>query len=382
MMAIDHFEDDKGKARMDQMGDLGMMDVDAPSAPRVGAHLPWVEKYRPAGLEEVVSHHDIIATCTLDFNPLIWCLIMSFQVKRFVHEGKLPHLMFYGPPGTGKTSTAVALVNTIYGPNHSGKVLELNASDERGIDVVREQIKSFAATRNLAFGRQEDDSSFKLIILDESDAMTSTAQNALRRVMEKYVKHVRFILMCNYASQLIPAIQSRCTRFRFAPIGREAALERLEAVIKAEGLNVSSGAKAALVELSKGDMRRVLNVLQAAASTLESTGELIGEELVYAVTATPHPSELGRILECLLNSTSFAVSLGTLRRIQAEHAIALQDIVAALFERVNGLKLPAPMRVYLTQQLAELEYRLTIGTSEGIQLASLVGIFLLARELA
>lgn len=305
-------------------------------------------------------------------------------MKRFVHEGKLPHLMFYGPPGTGKTSTAVALVNTIYGPNHSGKVLELNASDERGIDVVREQIKSFAATRNLAFGKQQEDdsSSFKLIILDESDAMTSTAQNALRRVMEKYVKHVRFILICNYASQLIPAIQSRCTRFRFAPIGREAALERLEAVVKAEGLNVSSGAKAALVELSKGDMRRVLNVLQAAASTLESSSEVIGEDLVYAVTATPHPSELDRILECLLNSTSFAVGLSTLRKIQAEHAIALQDIVAALFERVNGLKLPAPMRVYLTQQLAELEYRLTIGTSESIQLASLVGIFLLARELA
>lgn len=113
-------------------------------------------------------------------------MILGFAVRRFVKEGKLPHLMFYGPPGTGKTSTAVALINTIYGPNHSGKVLELNASDERGIDVVREQIKTFAATRNLAFGNNssassEDAVSFKLVILDESDAMTSTAQNALRR---------------------------------------------------------------------------------------------------------------------------------------------------------------------------------------------------------
>lgn len=318
-------------------------------------------------------------------------------VKRFVSQGRVPHLMFYGPPGTGKTSTAVGLANDIYGRNHSGKVLELNASDERGIDVVREQIKSFAATRNLAFGRPEDGVGFKLVILDESDAMTSAAQNALRRgtqragpraphrpawlVMEKYVRHVRFILICNYASQLIPAIQSRCTRFRFSPISREAMLGRMEAVIAAEGLRVGEGAKHALIGLSRGDMRRVLNVLQAAAATL-SPGQTIDETLIYAVTASPHPTDLDRILAILMNSTTFEAALDEIRQVQEDFAIALQDIVTALFDRVNGLQLPAAMRVYLTTQLADLEYRLTQGTTEALQLGALVGLFMAARGLA
>lgn len=306
-------------------------------------------------------------------------LIIFILVKRFVNEGKLPHLLLYGPPGTGKTSTAVALANTIFGPNHAGQVLELNASDERGIDVVREQIKTFAGTRNLfATSKDAAKTSFKLVILDESDAMTSTAQNALRRVMEKYVKHVRFILICNYASQLIPAIQSRCTRFRFSPIGKEGCMTRLNKIIEAENVNVSASAKNALIDLSKGDMRRVLNVLQAAASTVK-TGELIDEPLIYAVTATPHPSELDRILDVLLNSSNFESMLSSLRKIQEHHALAMQDIVGCVFERINGLQLPPLMRINLTKQLADLEYRLTLGTNESIQLHSLVGIFLTSR---
>lgn len=275
-------------------------------------------------------------------------------------------------------------------------MLELNASDERGIDVVREQIKTFAGTRNLFSNHQQQKHNFKLVILDESDAMTSTAQNALRRgnlsfnvfylkfhvsflvVMEKYVKHVRFILICNYASQLIPAIQSRCTRFRFSPIGKEGCLDRLERVIKSENLAVSSEAKEALFQLSKGDMRRVLNVLQAAASTIKKD-EVITDSLIYAVTAAPHPSELDRILDCLLNSTDFQASLKNVRQIQDENGIALQDIVGSLFDRVNDLKIPTAMRIYITKQLADLEYRLSHGTNEALQMGSLVGVFLTAR---
>lgn len=196
--------------------------------------------------------------------------------------------------------------------------------------------------------------------------------------MEKYVKHVRFILICNYASQLIPAIQSRCTRFRFSPIGREGCLTRLETVIEQEQLSVSADAKTALIDLSKGDMRRVLNVLQAAAATT-SPGQLITDDLIYAVTASPHPSEMDRILECLMNSTSYQASYSTIKRIQEEHAIALQDIVGALFDRINDLQVPPTMRLHLTKQLASLEYRLTLGTNEALQMGSLVGIFLTAR---
>lgn len=339
-------------------------------------------------LDEVISQNDVISTSI----PLSSSFDNNGVVRRFVSEGKLPHMLFYGPAGTGKTSTAVALANTIFGPRHSGKVLELNASDERGIDVVREQIKTFAGTRNLfAMSANPNEPAYKLIILDECDAMTSTAQNALRRgigfeyipslyllVMEKYVKHVRFILICNYASQLIPAIQSRCTRFRFSPIGREGCLSRLERVVQAEGLNVTQAAREALLTLSKGDMRRVLNVLQAAAATVPP-GTAIDESLIYAVTAAPHPNELDRILECLMTCTDFQTGLNTVKAVQMEHALALQDIVGALFDRVNALELPPAVRLALTRHLADLEHRLTLGTNEVIQLQSLVALFMASR---
>ena len=179
-------------------------------------------------------------------------------------------------------------------------VLELNASDERGIDVVRDQVKTFAATKTF-----NNSSDLKLIILDEADAMTSAAQNALRRVMEKYVKNVRFIIICNYVGQIIPPLQSRCTRFRFAPLPHNCLMERIDHVIEKEGLRVSSGAKESLIRIANGDMRRVLNVLQAAAAAFQP--QEIDEDAIYAVTAAPHPTDMQRVLEWLTND-SFDIS--------------------------------------------------------------------------
>ena len=140
------------------------------------ANLPWVEKYRPNALQELISHEDIIKT-----------------IRKFISQDKLPHLLFYGPPGTGKTSTILACAKEIYSPKQfNSMVLELNASDDRGINVVRNQILSFASTRTIF------NSGYKLIILDEADAMTNDAQNALRRIIEKYTENVRFCMICNY----------------------------------------------------------------------------------------------------------------------------------------------------------------------------------------
>ena len=175
-------------------------------------------------------------------------------------------------------------------------VLELNASDERGIDVVRDQIKTFAATKTFSTTSSCD---LKLIVLDEADAMTSAAQNALRRVMEKYVKNVRFIIICNYVGQIIPPLQSRCTRFRFAPLPLNCLQERMDYVIEKENISVTSDAKNALVRIANGDMRRVLNVLQAAAAAFYP--ETIDENAIYAVTAAPHPNDMQRILDWLTN---------------------------------------------------------------------------------
>merc|ERR1712130_48946 len=171
-------------------------------------NLPWVEKYRPNSLSDVSGHQDILAT-----------------INKFVDGNRLPHLLLYGPPGTGKTSTVLALARKIYGNmNMRQMVLELNASDDRGIDVVREQIKTFSSTKQIfagsfdKSGQSSNIANFKLIILDEADAMTSTAQMALRRIMEKYTANTRFCIIANYTHKLSPALLSRCTRFRFSPL--------------------------------------------------------------------------------------------------------------------------------------------------------------------
>ncbi|KAG0722760.1 Replication factor C subunit 5 [Chionoecetes opilio] len=175
-------------------------------------NLPWVEKYRPETLQDLISHEDIIST-----------------IERFIDTDHLPHLLLYGPPGTGKTSTILACARKLYTPKEfNSMVLELNASDDRGIGVVRERILNFASTRTIF------KSGFKLVILDEADAMTNDAQNALRRVIEKFTENVRFCLICNYLSKIIPAIQSRCTRFRFGPLASEQILPRLNYVIEQE----------------------------------------------------------------------------------------------------------------------------------------------------
>ena len=173
--------------------------------------LPWVEKYRPNSLDDLIAHEEIITI-----------------LNKLIESNKLPHLLFHGPPGTGKTSTIIACAKKMYGPSYSSMTLELNASDDRGIDVVREQIKEFAGTKKLF------STGVKLIILDEADAMTQDAQSALRRVIEKYTSNTRFCMICNYVNKIMPALQSRCTRFRFAPLRPEQITSRLQDICVAE----------------------------------------------------------------------------------------------------------------------------------------------------
>ncbi|KAJ1503849.1 hypothetical protein HMI55_000549, partial [Coelomomyces lativittatus] len=237
-------------------------------------HLPWVEKYRPTELSELVSQKHITAT-----------------IMKFINEKKLPHLLFYGPPGTGKTSTILACAKKWYGPRYKNMILELNASDDRGIDVVRDQIKTFASTQNMF------SSSFKLIILDEADSMTQIAQAALRRIIEKYSSHVRFCILCNYISKLIPALQSRCTRFRFHPIDDLSIQQRLETIAKIENLELRPDGLSAILKLSQGDMRRALNILQSSHAAFQ----IVDEWAVHATTASPLPKDIESMVVGLLN---------------------------------------------------------------------------------
>ncbi|KAF7885166.1 hypothetical protein EAF00_010984 [Botryotinia globosa] len=343
--------------------------------------LPWVEKYRPDTLEDVSGHQDILAT-----------------INKFVDTNRLPHLLFYGPPGTGKTSTILALARRIYGSkNMRQMVLELNASDDRGIDVVREQIKTFASTKQIFASKSSSTSpgAYKLIILDEADAMTSTAQMALRRVMEKYTANTRFCVIANYTHKLSPALLSRCTRFRFSPLKEADIRVLVDKVIAEENVQINAEATDALVRLSKGDMRRALNVLQAchASSTpihIQGTPkieekdivrDLITETTIYDCIASPHPADISKIMNTILKTTDVKSCLQMINAVKSTQGLALADIITALSEELTKMDVPASVMITWLQGLAEVEYRLSGGGSEVIQTGALVGVVREGAEL-
>ncbi|KAI9200106.1 hypothetical protein LWI28_002866 [Acer negundo] len=316
--------------------------------------IPWVEKYRPQSLADVAAHRDIVDT-----------------IDRLTSENRLPHLLLYGPPGTGKTSTILAVAQKLYGAQYHNMILELNASDDRGIDVVRQQIQDFASTQSFSFGAKLP---VKLVLLDEADAMTKDAQFALRRVIEKYTKSTRFALICNQVNKIIPALQSRCTRFRFAPLEPIHVSERLKHVIKAEGLDVPESGLAALVRLSNGDMRKALNILQST----HMASQQITEEVVYLCTGNPLPKDIEQISFWLLNE-SFADSFKRISEIKTRNGLALIDIVREVTMFVFKIKMPSEVRVRLIDDLANIEYRLSFGCNDKLQLGSLISTFTRAR---
>jgi len=318
-----------------------------------GANLPWVEKYRPTKLDELISHGEIIQT-----------------IQRFIDEDRFPHLLLYGPPGTGKTSTIKACAHQMYGSTYKSMTLELNASDARGIDVVRNQIKNFASTRTVFNSR------FKLVILDEADSMTGDAQAALRRVIEKFTKNTRFCLICNYVSKITPAVQSRCTRFRFAPLSRDQMALQLKRVVAAEKLTVTEDGEAGLTKLARGDMRRALNILQSTSMAFD----VINQDNIYVCTGHPLASDIENCVRWLLNE-SFGSTYDKITELKVRKGLALQDIITDVHEFIHEVDLPAKARIFLLEKMAVIEERLAAGTNEKLQTSSLIGAFIRAREL-
>jgi len=315
--------------------------------------MPWVEKYRPKSLNELIAHEEITQI-----------------LNKLIDSNKLPHLLFYGPPGTGKTSTIMACAKKMYGDRYSSMTLELNASDDRGIDVVRDQIKEFAGTRMMF------SSGIKLIILDEADAMTSDAQAALRRVIEKYTSNTRFCMICNYVNKIIPALQSRCTKFRFAPLRAEQITSRLETVVQTEGVRATELGKNAILQLAGGDLRRVLNLLQSTSMAYPE----VTEEAVYLTAGAAMPVVIEAIFLSLMNDT-FEIAYRSLLEKVVNFGYAVCDIVTELSMLVASYELPDSVMAYLMDKLSNIEFRLANGVSEKLQLGALVGSFAIARAM-
>jgi replication factor C small subunit len=300
----------------------------------------WVEKYRPRTLDEVVGQDDVIQ-----------------RLKGYVERKNIPHLLFAGPPGTGKTATAIALARDMFGENWRDNFIEMNASDERGIDVVRHKIKEFARTAPIG------DAPFKIIFLDEADALTADAQAALRRTMEMYSKSCRFILSCNYVSRIIEPIQSRCAVFKFRPVPAEAMRERLLWICENEGIEITDDGMEALLYIAGGDFRKAINALQGAAAI----GKRVDAETIYQITATAKPEEIAKLIDTALNG-KFMEARQILNTLMIEYGMSGEDIVSQLFREILASPIDEKLKVRLIDKLGEIDFRLTEGANERIQL--------------
>lgn len=314
------------------------------------SELPWVEKYRPDTLADVVGQKEAIE-----------------RLQSYVKNHNVPNMMFSGPAGIGKTSAAVALAKELYSEEFGRNFLELNASDTRGIDVVRGQIKDFA--RTLAFS-----SDFKIIFLDESDALTSDAQHALRRTMEKYTKTCRFILSCNYSSRIIEPLQSRCVVFRFRPLQSKEMEEKLKEIASKEKLDLDNKATEAITYVSMGDMRKAVNILQASAAL----DKKIKEDTVYKVSSRAKPKEIKEMIALALDG-KFLDTRNLLDKLMYEHSMSGEDVIGQVYREIMGAEekeIPSKTKMALVDIIGEYDFRLVEGANERIQLEAMLAQFM------
>jgi len=313
----------------------------------------WVEKFRPMKLDDVFGQDETIE-----------------RLKSYVRSRNLPHLLFTGPPGVGKTASAVSIAREMFGDYWNENFTELNASDERGIDIVRNKIKTFAKTAPIG------GTSFKIIFLDEADALTNDAQSALRRTMEKYSGNCRFILSCNYSSKIIEPIQSRCAIYRFRSLTEDAVSKRIQYIADAEGLKITETGINALVYVSGGDMRKAVNSLQAAAFIQKD----IDAETVYKITATARPEDVSDLIQTAL-SGKFKEARDKLNALVFDQGLSADDVMNQIYRVLFKIEdLTDSEMIRLIDAVGEADFRITEGANEKIQLEALIAHFALLRK--
>ncbi len=311
----------------------------------------WTERYRPENFEDVVGQDHIVE-----------------RIAAFVKSKQIPHLMFAGPAGCGKSTTALIIARQLYGKYWKSNFMEMNASDERGISIVRTKIKDFARIK--AIGKVP----FKVIFLDEADALTPDAQNALRRTMENYSNSCRFFMSCNFSSKIIEPIQSRCAVFRFRGIPKDAIKSRIDKIAKAEKLTVSSRALGAIAELCSGDIRKGINILQAAASTTSD----IHEKDIYEIAASAKPAEITKMMRLALDG-KFMDARIILQELLINRGISGEDIIKLMSKQIHDIDIPEKFKVFLIEKMGDFEFRIDQGGDNQVQLEALLAQFMLYK---
>ena len=307
----------------------------------------WVEKYRPKKISDVMGQKNIVE-----------------RLSAYVKTRSMPHMLFAGPAGSGKTTCAIALARELYGDGWRDSLIELNASDERGIDIVRGKLKDFARAASFS------GSDFKIIFLDEADSLTSDAQAALRRTMERYTQTCRFILSCNYSSKIIEPIQSRCAVFRFRPLSESDVKSYLTRIARAEGVDVTAEGLDAICDLAAGDLRKATNILQVASSL----GTKVDQDSVFESTENIRPSEIQELLKTALGG-NFTAARSKLDDLVVRHGLSGEDIIAGIHRAVFDLPVSEESKIHLIDRVGEVEFRMVSGSSERIQLEALLAHF-------
>jgi len=321
----------------------------------------WTEKYRPQKLLDIRGQEDI-----------------TKRLDAFVRAKSFPHLLFAGPAGVGKTTAALAIAKELYGPDTwRDHVLELNASDNRGIDTIRGAVKDFARTKAM------EEVPFKIIYLDECDALTREAQDALRRIMEDYTQTVRFILSCNYSSKIIPPIQSRCAIFRFKPLPKKIVSAVLGKVSESEGIHTDPDALELIYEASEGDMRKAYNLMQACAAVTPFTAidagaskemKWINMETVSQVVSFAEPKEIELVIKNALGGR-FVEARRLLTDVMVKHGLSGIDVIKQIQKELQELDVDEKLKVNLVKACGEYEFRLVEGSNEFVQLYAMLADF-------
>ncbi|MCJ7424168.1 replication factor C small subunit [Candidatus Bathyarchaeota archaeon] len=304
----------------------------------------WSEKYRPRSLEELVDQREIVE-----------------RLRSFVKSKNVPHCIFAGPPGTGKTTAALCLSRDLYGDTYREHTLELNASDERGIDVVRETVKTFARAKSIG------GIPYRVMILDEADNMTSDAQQALRRTMERYTGTCRFIMCANYSGRIIEPIQSRCAPFRFTHLPRKDHDAYLSHIGEKERFKIMDDGLDAIYEVCNGDLRKAINTLQAAASL----GKPIDAKSVFSIAGKASPADVQKTLKTAIEG-NFMESRKQLREMIQKYGVAGSDIIRQIHSEIFKAEMPEPLRIRLAGIVGEVDFRLIEGADEEVQLSALL----------